>query len=36
MRDRRETPDLIFRLAVMVDASANPGDDSVHGVPVQI
>ena len=36
MRHCRETPDFILRPVVLVDATANPGDDRVHGLSVQV
>ncbi len=36
MRHDRETPEFILRPDVVVDASANPGDDPVHGLSVQV
>ena len=36
MRHCRETPDFILQPAVVVDAFANPGDDPVHGLSVQV
>ena len=36
MRYCCETPDFILQPDVVVDASANSGDDPVHGLSVQV
>ncbi len=36
MRHCRETPDYFLQPDVVVDASANPGNDPVHDLSIQV